>query len=133
MRRSTLGGIDGLRGGSGGRKRGVRVRWYVFSCRCRYAHVLFGSNENPSPFHVRRRRDSKDEEDAEVSASESECPLQCAATWTLFPPAAHPPPSPLSPFALQEENLDNLVAVFHGVGCCLLTPDVFLLGEYFAN
>ena len=37
---------------------------------------------------------------------------------------------PLGPFSLaahlQEEDLDDLVAVFHGVGCCLLTPDVFL-------
>ena len=69
---ATLGGIGGLRGGSGGRERGVRVRWYVFSRFCRFAHVLFASNDNPSPFHMRRCRNSKDEDDAEVSATESE-------------------------------------------------------------
>ena len=54
------GGIGGLQGGSGGRKRGVRVRWYVFSYFCRFVHVLFGSNENPSLFHMCRLCNSKD-------------------------------------------------------------------------
>ena len=30
----------------------------------------------PSPFHMRRRHNGKDEDDAEVSPSESECPPQ---------------------------------------------------------
>ena len=39
----------------------------------------------PSPFHMRRHRNGKDEDDAEVSPSESECPPQRAAAWALFP------------------------------------------------
>ena len=30
--------------------------------------MLFGSNANPSSFHMRRRRDGEDEDDVEVSA-----------------------------------------------------------------
>ena len=41
---------------SGGHKRRVQVHLYVFSLCCRSAHMLFGSNANPSPIHMRCRR-----------------------------------------------------------------------------
>ena len=76
-------------GESGGRERSTSTLVRVFYRRCLFAHVLFGSNENPSPFHMRRRRNGKDEDDAEVSASESECLRQCGPkrrTWTTWSP-----------------------------------------------
>ena len=98
---------------------GVRVHWYVCFIVVAVSHTCcLGLTRTLA-------RDGKDEVHAEASASESERLPQCAAAWTLFSrPLIFPPP--LSPFALQEEYLDNLVTMFHGVGCCLLTPNVFL-------